>query len=280
MSVLNTLTLVLVGLTAGAAGSIVGAAGLVTMTALLALGVPPVTANASNIVALIPGGVTGLYGYRRHLPRDQGLLVRITAAAVCGAALGGALLLAIPAAWFKQIIPLVVLASSAFLAVQPLLARRRATETASAATGSIAMPETDAVTGTLRLAARPTLSARVSPRPRLLLAAATASGVYGGWLSVSLGTVITGLVGASLPDAGVHRLNALRLWLSLVIGVTASTMFMASGLASWTIIAPVGLGTLAGGWIGAVAGRRLNPALLRGLIVAAGVLSAITVIAS
>jgi uncharacterized membrane protein YfcA len=101
--------------------------------------------------------------------------------------------------------------------------------------------------------------------------------VYGGWLNVSLGTVIVALVGSALPRATMQQLNAVRILLSLAISVAAGTVFMATGALDWPVVALVGAGTLVGGWIGARAGQRLRPGLLRALIVCFGVLSAASV---
>lgn len=292
MSALTVLTLLAVGVGAGIAGSTVGAAGLVTLTALLAMGYAPGVANASTIVALIPGGVSGLYGYRGRLPRDRQLLALLTLAVVGGAMVGSVFLLTVPSAVLGRIVPVVVVAASLALVVQPLMDRRRARRavvvvaagadrSATASAPGVDAGAADTPDCGVAAAAEDGDPARPPEVPaeappvvsRRLLAAAAASGLYGGWLSVSLGTVIVGLIGAVLPGTDVHRLNAIRLWLSLAIGATAAAVLITGGLASWSLIIPVGLGTLAGGWIGAVAGRRLHPMLLRGLIVASGLAS-------
>ncbi|MFC4048291.1 TSUP family transporter [Actinomadura syzygii] len=283
MSAATAGLLLIVGVCAGVGGSLMGAATLITLPALLALGLPPQAASVSTIIGQTPGGLTGLYGYRRQLPRDRRLLTLLLAAMTTGSALGGVLLVTVPADWLDHLIPCAIAAATAFIAAQPLLrarGRHRRTRPGAAladppdACRSQACPPAGEAGVALREDNRP------APHPAdqcyptgRLIAAAAASGVYGGWLSVCLGTVIIGLVGGALPHASVQQLNAIRMLLSTASSAAATAVFVASGVAHWPTIAMIGTGTLLGGWGGARIGQRLPPLLLRALIVAVGVAS-------
>ena len=84
------------GLVAGILTSTVGVASLVSFPALLAVGLPPVVANASNTVGMTPAGLSGSFGYRRELREHPGAAVAVIVTCAVGAVLGAVLLLALP----------------------------------------------------------------------------------------------------------------------------------------------------------------------------------------
>src|SRR3954471_1930993 len=121
----------LAGLAAGSINAVVGSGTLVTFPVLLAVGLPPVTATISNSLGLVPGGLSGVFGYRRELRGQRRLLTTMFPASVLGALTGAFLLLHLPASAFETIVPVLVALAVVLVAVQPLLqralARRRAT---------------------------------------------------------------------------------------------------------------------------------------------------------
>src|SRR5262249_13989682 len=104
----------LAGVAAGTINSVVGSGTLVTFPVLLAFGYPPVTANVSNTIGLVPGSFAGAWGYRRRLVGERANVVRLGAASVLGGVVGAALLLSLPASTFDAIVP-------AFIAVALVL---------------------------------------------------------------------------------------------------------------------------------------------------------------
>src|SRR3954452_18701687 len=107
------------GVIAGAVNAIVGSGSLITFPTLLAVGYPPVTANVSNTVGLVFGGVSGAWGYRREL-RGQGRRVMTLAAGTAGGALlGGILLLSLPGSVFDAVVPALILLAVALMAFKP-----------------------------------------------------------------------------------------------------------------------------------------------------------------
>src|SRR5947199_7718383 len=90
------------GVAAGTINTIVGSGSLITFPTLLAFGYPPVVANVSNTIGLVPGSISGTIGYRRELRRQAARIVRLGTAAVVGGLSGAVLLLALPAASFQR----------------------------------------------------------------------------------------------------------------------------------------------------------------------------------
>src|SRR6267143_3244850 len=98
MSVGEVLAIAAAGMAAGAINTLVGSGTLITFPVLLAWGYAPVTANVSNTVGLVPGSVSGAFGYRRELAGQGGRLLRLGSASVLGGVTGAVLLLVLPAA--------------------------------------------------------------------------------------------------------------------------------------------------------------------------------------
>src|SRR4051795_5649522 len=98
----------LAGLAAGTINAGVGSGTLITFPTLLAFGVPPVTANVSNTIGLVPGSVSGAVGYRRELDGQRPRVLRIGVASLVGGVVGGVLLLVLPDGAFSAIVPVLV----------------------------------------------------------------------------------------------------------------------------------------------------------------------------
>ena len=110
--------LVLAGIGAGLTGSVAGLASLISYPALLATGIPPVTANVTNTVALVLNSVGSVSASRPELKGQGRRLLPLMAAAVLGGATGALLLLLTPADAFEQAVPLLIAAASAAILVQ------------------------------------------------------------------------------------------------------------------------------------------------------------------
>src|ERR1700704_1097672 len=123
MSVGEILALALAGLGAGTINTVVGSGTLITFPVLLAFGYAPVTANVSNTVGLVPGSVSGAIGYRRELAGQGRRARRLGAIAVLGGVTGAILLLVLPAAAFKAIVPAFIAIAVVLTLAQPRLQR-------------------------------------------------------------------------------------------------------------------------------------------------------------
>ncbi|HRK47250.1 MAG TPA: sulfite exporter TauE/SafE family protein, partial [Nocardioides sp.] len=123
MSPLEAVAIGLAGVAAGTINTVVGSGTLITFPTLLAFGVPPVTANVSNTVGLVPGSVSGVVGYRRELEGQRSRSIRIGAASLIGGIVGAVLLLVLPKAAFSAIVPILVGLGIVLVMFQPRISR-------------------------------------------------------------------------------------------------------------------------------------------------------------
>src|SRR6188472_4411451 len=114
----------LAGIAAGAINTVVGSGTLITFPTLLAIGIPPVTANVSNTLGLVPGSLSGAIGYRRELADQRERLVRLGTASVLGGLSGAGLLLVLPAEAFNAIVPVLIALGCLLVLFQPAISRR------------------------------------------------------------------------------------------------------------------------------------------------------------
>lgn len=240
MSVLEAIAVVLAGLAAGAINAIVGSGTLVTFPVLLGVGYSPVVANVSNTVGLVPGGLSGVHGYRRELAGQRGRVLRFASASLLGGMTGAVALLVLPASAFKAIVPVFIAIALVLVVLQPRLGRALAQRRRHARHGGL-----PALAGTY------------------------ASGVYGGYFGAAQGILLIAILGLLLDDEP-HRINALKNVLALVVNLVAAVIFVVDGRVAWPAAGLVAAGSVVGGQLGARYGRRLPPAALRGVIVLVG----------
>ncbi|HXW38204.1 MAG TPA: sulfite exporter TauE/SafE family protein, partial [Acidimicrobiales bacterium] len=124
MSAPSALAIFAAGLVAGTVNVIVGSGSLVTFPTLLALGYPPVLANVSNTVGLVPGSMSAVTAYRNELRGQRHRLARLAPTSIAGGLCGAVLLLALPHQVFKSAVPVLVLAAAVLMAAQPAVSRR------------------------------------------------------------------------------------------------------------------------------------------------------------
>jgi uncharacterized membrane protein YfcA len=229
------------GTVAGAMNAAVGSGTLVTFPVLLAVGYPPVIANVSNGIGLLPGSVAGAFGYRRELAGQRTRVIRLAATTGVGAVVGSILLLVLPPDAFERIVPALVALAVVLVVLQPWISKRLAQREARPAHGG----------------------------PWLLLGM-FATGVYGGYFGAAQGVIVLALMGITL-DEDLQRLNAVK-------NVTTATAYLVSGLVfafvadvAWLAVLLLAVGATVGGQLGARYGRRLRPSWLRALIVVVGI---------
>jgi uncharacterized membrane protein YfcA len=242
----EALAILAAGTAAGGVNAVVGSGSLITFPTLLAFGFPPVIANVSNNIGLVPGNMSGGFGYRRELAGQRGRLLRLGAAAAIGAVAGALALLVLPSSAFRLVVPVLILISCALVLVQPWLSawiRSRADE------------------------------ARRGRAGPLLSAGVCLSGVYGGYFGAAQGVLVIGLLGSFL-DETLQRVNGAKNVLVGMVNGTAAVVFIALAHVSWTAVALIAAGSTVGGLLGARFGRRLPPLMLRLFVAAIGVVSA------
>ncbi|GAA4589670.1 sulfite exporter TauE/SafE family protein [Planotetraspora phitsanulokensis] len=240
MTPLDAAAVFAAGIGAGAINAVVGSGSLITFPTLLAVGVPPIVANVSNNIGLVPGGVTGVLGYRAELKGQRSRLIRLGAASVLGSLTGGLLLLNLPEAAFPVIVTVLIAVACVLVLLQPKLSGW--------------------------------LTGRRTPHPHggpWLWLGVLLAGVYGGYFGAAQGIVLIGLLGVFL-DEHLQRINAAKNLLSLLVNTTAAALFILVADVNWLAVVLVAVGSAVGGFFGARVGRRLPPALLRGFIVCVG----------
>lgn len=247
MTPLDALLITAAGFGAGAINAVVGSGSLITFPTLVALGYPPVLANVSNNIGLVPGSLSGVHGYRRELQGQRQRLLRLAPASAVGALLGAALLLVLPSSVFERVVVVLIAVALVLVVVQPRLAARLAA----------------------RRAAR-----RGPPRhvslPLFALVAAT--GVYGGYFGAAQGIVLIAVLGIFLDDE-LQRLNAAKNVLALTVNLVASFVFIATTSVDWAVVSLIAVGSIVGGQVGARVGRRLPQQVLRAVIVVIGLVA-------
>jgi uncharacterized membrane protein YfcA len=267
------------GVAAGTLNAIVGSGSLITFPTLLAFGIPPVVANVSNNVGLVPGNASAAWGYRRELAGQRSRLLWLAIFSALGAAVGAAALLALPAGAFKLIVPVLILLSCALVLLQPRLsariAARREREQQHAAAAAAAAPAA-AGDGDGPAPGRPVRDRSVRGGP-VLAGGLFGAGIYGGYFGAAQGVLVIGLLGTFL-DEPMQRINGAKNVLVGFVNGVAAVVYILFAHVSWTIVLLIAVGSTLGGLIGARVGRRLPAIALRIFIVAIGVIAAIRLI--
>ena len=242
ISALDFLILFAAALAAGLFNALAGGGSIFTFPALIAIGVPPILANVTNTVALCPGYVGGVLAQRRDLAGQGRRMLLLLPVAAAGGVAGALLLTRTSDATFRALVPLLVLAACALLAVQ------------------------DRLRGLLqRRHPRIPLSWAVPP---VLLAA-----IYGGYFGAGLSVIFLAMIGLAVDD-NLTRLNALKQAMSLVTNITAALYFAAAAPVVWPAAAVMAAGALIGGALGGRLAGAVRPATLRAIVVGIGLLIA------
>jgi len=240
MSPLAVAAVLVAGFLAGTINAVVGSGSLITFPVLLALGFPPVVANVSNTVGLSVGNVGSVFGYRRELRGQLPRLARLAAPAIAGAALGAVLLLFLPQAVFKTVVPVLIVFAVILVIAQPRLSKL------------------------FQQRAKNRWGRAVLPVGVFL------SAIYGGYFGAAQGVILISLLAVVLTDPLQH-INALKNGVVLLVNGTAAILFLFVAHVSWEPALLVAVSSLVGAQLGASLGRRLSPVVLRGFIVVAGV---------
>lgn len=249
MTPYDVTAILLAGVAAGTINTVVGSGTLITFPTLLALGVPPVTANVSNNIGLVPGSVAGAVGYRRELAGQGSRIARLLPASVLGGLVGSVLLLRLPEGAFETIIPVLILLGVVLVLVQPRLSARVA-----------------------RRAARHENSANERDGAPWVRPAVALTGVYGGYFGAAQGVLLMGVLGIGLDD-DLQRLNAVKNVLAAGVNGVASVVFILVADVDWVVVGLIAVGSFVGGLLGGSVGRRLPPVALRAVIVVVGLVA-------
>lgn len=242
MTFLEAALVAVAGVCAGTINTVVGSGTLITFPVLLALGYPPVVANASNSIGLVPGGITGAFGYRRELAGQRKRLLRLGGASLLGGVIGATLLLVLDPDVFEAVVPVLILIAIALVVIQPWLSRKLASMERHEHGGAGA------------------------------IAATFGAGIYGGYFGAAQGVLLVGMLGI-LMDEQLQRLNALKNVLTAGVNLVAGIVFVAVAEIDWVVVLLIAAGSTVGGLLGAKIGRKLPPTVLRGVIVVVGLVA-------
>ena len=249
MTPLAQLVVLLAGFGSGILTSTVGVASLLSFPVLVAVGLPPVVANASNTVGLTPGALSGSWGYRSELREHPRVTAVVLGTCGVGSVLGAILLLALPATVFERVVPWLILGTCLLVGIQPRLSAalraRRGEE----------VPD--------RL--------HVSPATAGF---ATVTGVYGGYFGAGSGVMMLAVLGLG-TDLPFRVANALKTLAVLAANLVASLIFVIAADLDWRAVLLLATGSVVGGYVGARIGRQLPAPVLRAGIVLAGVVGAV-----
>jgi uncharacterized protein len=270
---LKALAIFAVGVAAGTINTVVGSGTLITFPTLLAFGYPPVVANVSNNIGLVPGGVSGVYGYRSELGGQRARLIRLGSASLGGGLVGAILLLTLPQSAFKSIVPVLIGAALVMVVIQPRLATWVADR--QRARAALTTPDGAPVDADAESAAPAPQEAIGGP---VLWVLVFLAGIYGGYFGAAQGVLLIGLLGIALNDS-LQRLNAAKNVLTGLVNGLAAIVFIIATHVDWGVAGLIAAGSIIGGQLGARVGRRLPPWGLRLVIVCVGVAALVKLLA-
>jgi uncharacterized membrane protein YfcA len=232
------------GVWAGTINTVVGSGTLVSFPILVAVGLPPVTANVSNTIGLVPGSLTGAWGYRREL-RGQGHRLRwLMPATTLGGVIGAVLLLWLPDSAFEAVVPVLIGLGVLLVVLGPRISRW--------------------------VLARHEARGGVPERGVWWVwPAVFGTGVYGGYFGAAQGVLLMAIFGIGIEDH-VQRHNAVKNVLAALVNAVAAVVFIVVADVDWRAVLLLATGAIIGGVIGASVGRRLSPTLMRAVIVVVG----------
>lgn len=235
----HTVFIILIaGFAAGFINSIVGSGTLITFPALLAAGLPPLVANTSNNVGLVPGAFAAMRGSRHSLTGDRHQIRKLMPFSIAGALIGALALLLLPERIFGHVVPWLVLIGVALNIAAPIVARFRK------------KPD-QVVIG-------------IGIRVTILL-----TGIYGGYFGAAQGVILIGLLSLLLNES-VVRSNAMKNYLAGATNLIAGLIFILSGQIDWLAALFIGISSYCGAFVGSRVGRGIPSWIYRMIITATG----------
>ena len=230
--------LLLAGLVSGAVNAVAGGGTFIAFGALTFLGLPPITANATSSIAQFPGYVTSSLAYARELRAFGRTLLPFAVVSALGGLAGAGILLSLDNPQFRALVPWLLIGATALFAAGPAITRW--------------------------------LKARrfQAPAP-VAWAVQFVVAVYGGFFGAGQGIMMLASLGLTEGD-DYHRINAMKNLLSVVIAGLAVVVFVSGGVIAWGHGLVMTLAVATGGWSGVALARRVPQPLVRGFVIAVG----------
>lgn len=227
---------------AGVLNAIAGGGSFLTLPALVFTGMPPVIANATGTVALLPGYVSGALGFREDMEAPPGLsLRRLTVLSLIGGAIGAAMLLVTDDRTFSRIVPWLLLLATILFAVGPMLLRKLKDGNAG--------------------------QASVGKSSLGMLAVS----IYGGYFNGGLGILLLALFGL-LGQTRLNAMNGMKNVASALLTAIAVAIYAWGGVVAWPQALVMMIAATAGGYFGARLARRIPAPVMRAGIVVIGLI--------
>jgi uncharacterized membrane protein YfcA len=233
---------------AGAINSVAGGGTLVSFPALIWLGLPSIAANATSTVAIWPGSLGGMLGFRRELREAEPRLFSLIVPSLIGGIAGALLLRLTPTDVFDRLVPVLILFATALFMAQDAVQRRLKTDVA------------------VRSSRRWIVGALLFQLPIAL---------YGGYFGAGLGILMLAAL-SIMGLSDIHQMNALKNLLALCINGVAAAYFVAKGMVSWPDAAVMAAGAIVGGIGGAGVARSLGRTAVRRIVIGIGLVMAVT----
>lgn len=244
MTISGYAAIAVAGFAAGLLNAIAGGGTIFTFSALIAVGVPPVAANATSATAVFLGSVASTVAYRREILRSLRTLLPLCVVSIVGGGLGAILLLKSGDQLFGLFVPWLLLFATLLFAGSPylhrwMMTRRAQKQGGSGSTGRLALP----------------IQGLVS--------------VYGGYFGAGMGVMM--LAALSITESGDYQeANATKNLLSIVLQLAAVGVFISSGIIDGWICMIVAVPCVFGGWLGVSAARSLPERFVRRFIICSG----------
>lgn len=243
--------LFVVGIVVGTMNAIAGGGMLIGFPVLLALGTPPIVANATTGLIVLPGNLAALVGYRKYFRRVPRQYLWLIIPVILGAGFGTLLLRNTSSRAFANIVPELILFAVILFAFQPFLYHYLHKR----------------LHGPVRL--------RRYVRPLFFVGLAILPiAIYGGYFGAGFGFIMLSFLGFTGLHEHIHRMNALKTIMTTCVAVTALATLWTSGLIDWRQGLIMGAGNLIGGYFGAVGTQKVSSHAIRIFIVAVGLVTA------
>ncbi len=247
MDLTRALILLGAGALAGAMNSVAGGGTIVTFPSLIISGLSSIVANATSTIALLPGTISSVYGYRRKIPAVRQWLTLFGPVSLVGGLIGGILLVQTPSKVFDWLVPFLILFATILFMVNATVAR-------------YFQPGGQ------------------KPSSRWLWGATLFQfgvALYGGYFGAGIGILMLASLGM-LGFKDVHEMNTVKTILGFLINIVAAVYFVWSGIVDWGSAGTMAIGTIIGGFSGAHFAQKISQRTVRRIITGIGlVLSAI-----
>lgn len=280
-SITSLLLILLAGIGAGFVGYAVGASSLVSYPALLAFGIPPVLANASNTVGVVGTGIGGVMGARKELKGQAVRSITYVVIGAFGGVAGAFLLLKLDPSVFEFAAPVLILLSSLIIAINPR-GRMQAKQAAADATAQLKHIEATEATEATEAAKRATTPTAPHRPPEQLVQpmsqdswwvwlGVVAVAIYSGYFGAGAGTLALAMLDAA-KIGPFHKINALKTLIGTGANISASVVFIIQGAVDWPAAIMLCIGCFIGGYIAPSITHKIPANIMRAAAVIAGII--------